>query len=132
MTMDNTLVASVLLSAMAVVNVSLWTLRVTFAARGLRLPASTVAALEALLFTIAFSHVSNHLDSPARVGAYALGVAAGTYVGMLVDHRLSLAPADDRQPSTTPDGLPASSSPGSGCVPPRAARRRASQSSVRE
>lgn len=91
--MSNPWLASLILAAAATVNVSLWTLRVTLAARSRRMPAATVAALEAVLFTFAFSHVSENLDSPSRVAGYAAGVAAGTYLGMVLDRRIPAAPS---------------------------------------
>jgi Domain of unknown function (DUF5698) len=88
--MINAWLPTLALSITAALSVSLWTLRVTLAARSRRLPASTVAVLEAVLFTFAFSHVSQHLGSPARVAGYAVGVGAGTYLGMVIDQRLSV------------------------------------------
>jgi hypothetical protein len=87
--MSTAWIAPLALGAAAAVNVALWTLRVTLAAGGHRVPASTVAALEAVLFTYAFSHVSQRLDSPTRIIGYAVGVGTGTYLGIVIDRVLS-------------------------------------------
>lgn len=77
------------LAALATCNVGLWTLRVAVAAAGRRLMAAVIAGLESLLFALAFGTVISSLDDPLRVGAYAIGVALGTLVGVIADERLS-------------------------------------------
>ncbi|HEX2192196.1 MAG TPA: DUF5698 domain-containing protein [Acidimicrobiales bacterium] len=77
------------MAAMALVNVGLWTLRVAFAARGRKLLGAGVAALEAVVFAVAFSSLAASLDAPVRVVGYGLGVAAGTLVGLTLDERAS-------------------------------------------
>lgn len=69
-------------------NVGLWTLRVTLAATGRRLLAAAVASAEAVLFTLAFGTVVSSFDDPARIGAYAVGVGAGTLAGLAAEQRL--------------------------------------------
>ena len=74
---------------MGTVRVSLWTLRVALAARGRRLVASATAGVEAVVFALVFASVLSRLESPVEVGGYALGVAAGTLLGVAGDARLS-------------------------------------------
>lgn len=83
------LVDAIGLALLACVSVSLWTLRVTVAAAGRKLAAAVVAGIESLSFALAFGTVLSSLDDPARIGAYAAGVAAGTLLGLVVDERLS-------------------------------------------
>ena len=83
------LAGGVAMAAMALASVSLWTLRVAFAARGRKLLGATVAAVEAVVFAVALSSLAASLDAPARVIGYAVGVAAGTLLGMFVDERAS-------------------------------------------
>ena len=77
------------LSLLACLSVSLWTLRVTIAAAGRKVAAAAVAGVESLLFVLAFGTVLSSLQDPVRIAAYAVGVAGGTLLGMVVDERLS-------------------------------------------
>ena len=81
------LVAAAGLAVASTVSVGLWTLRVTLAARGRRTAASGTASVEALLFVLAFSRVMEALEDPVRVVGYAVGVAAGTFVGLTLEAR---------------------------------------------
>jgi len=72
---------------LALLSVSMWTFRVAVAARGLKLAGATVAAVEAVVFALTFSHLVTDLASPGRLLSYAAGVAIGTAVGLTVnDH----------------------------------------------
>jgi uncharacterized protein YebE (UPF0316 family) len=77
------------LSLLACLSVSLWTLRVTIAAAGRKVAAAGVAGVESLMFVLAFGTVLSSLQDPVRIAAYAVGVAGGTLLGMVVDERLS-------------------------------------------
>jgi uncharacterized protein YebE (UPF0316 family) len=77
------------LAAMGTVSVSLWTVRVALTARGRRLAASSAAGVEAVVFVLVFASVLTSLDSPLEVAGYAVGVAAGTLLGVVADARLS-------------------------------------------
>jgi hypothetical protein len=80
-------VAAAGLAAVSTVSVALWTLRVALAARGRRLAASGTASVEALLFVAAFGRVLDALDEPLHLLSYAVGVAAGTFVGLTLETR---------------------------------------------
>lgn len=75
--------------SLAVLSVGMWTVRVAVAARGRRFASAAVAATEAVVFALTFSHLVTDLASPIRVVSYAGGVAAGTVVGLLVNDRAS-------------------------------------------
>ena len=75
------------MAALATASVGLWTLRVALAARGRKVAGAAVAAVEAVVFAVAFTHLD--LAAPERVGGYAVGVAFGTLLGLAVDERLS-------------------------------------------
>ena len=81
------LASGLAMAAMAMGSVGLWTLRVAFAARGRKFLGAAVASLEAVVFAVAFSTLAVSLDTPVRVIGYALGVAAGTLVGLYLDER---------------------------------------------
>lgn len=78
-----------LMAALAVASVGLWTLRVAITARGMKLAGSLVAAVEAVVFALTFSHLVTDLGSPDRLIGYALGVAAGTALGLFASDRLT-------------------------------------------
>ena len=88
--------------ALAVGSVSLWTLRVALTARGSRTLGSVVAATEAVVLLLAFSHVTGSLDAPIHVSIYGGGVGIGTYVGLSVDGALRACggPSDRCPPAT--------------------------------
>jgi uncharacterized protein YebE (UPF0316 family) len=88
------LVSGVVMAAMAMASVGLWTLRVTFAARGRKLLGAAVAAVEAVVFAMAFSNLAASLDAPVRVLGYACGVALGTVLGLYLDERATRGKSD--------------------------------------
>lgn len=85
----DSLVAPLAMASLAIASVGLWTLRVALAARGRKAAGAIVAAVEAVVFALAFTHLASGLDAPERVAAYAVGVAVGTLLGLAVDERLS-------------------------------------------
>ena len=120
----NELLAAGAMALLAAASVGLWTLRVALTARGRRAIAATVAALEAVVFAVAFTNVAAHLDSPVRIAGYAGGVAFGTVIGLTADRRLSAGVSEvdivvsGRDPQTTEHlrrlGWPATSLAGDG------------------
>lgn len=84
------------MAGLAVVSVSLWTLRVALTARGRRIAGSVTAGLEALVFIVAFSTAAADLGAIERLLGYALGVALGTLVGVYLDERLSAGQSEVR------------------------------------
>ena len=99
------MVSGVVMAAMAMGSVGLWTLRVTFAARGRKVLGAAVAAVEAVVFAMAFSNLTASLDAPVRVIGYALGVAIGTVLGLSLDERASRGRLDMQRSSMEPAGL---------------------------
>jgi uncharacterized protein YebE (UPF0316 family) len=83
----SSVLASFGMAALATASVGLWTLRVALAARGRKLAGAVVAAVEAVVFAVAFTRLD--LAAPERVGGYAVGVAFGTLLGLALDERLS-------------------------------------------
>lgn len=75
--------------ALAIVSVSLWTVRVALTAAGRRVLGGAVAGIEALTFSLAFSRIVADLDNPVGLVAYAVGVGAGSLLGMAADERFS-------------------------------------------
>jgi uncharacterized protein YebE (UPF0316 family) len=77
------------MALLAMVSVGLWTLRVALTARGRRIAGAAVAAVEAVVFALAFSNLVSDLHSWERIAGYALGVAVGTIGGLVINDRLS-------------------------------------------
>jgi uncharacterized protein YebE (UPF0316 family) len=75
------------MAGLAIVSVGLWTLRVGLAARRDKVLGAAVAAVEAIVFVIAFSNVATDLTSPVRLTGYAVGVALGTLLGFVLEER---------------------------------------------
>lgn len=73
-----------------IVDVSLGTLRIIFVSKGFRLMASVMGFFEVLIWIIVISQVMQNLDSMVNYFAYAFGFAAGSFVGMTIERRLSL------------------------------------------
>ncbi len=76
-------------AGMAVIAVSLWTVRIAVTARGNRLAGASIAAIEAMVFIMIFSQVMAGFGSAHRVIAYGVGVAIGTTLGLTVDRRIN-------------------------------------------
>jgi uncharacterized protein YebE (UPF0316 family) len=85
---------------------------VALTARGRRIAGAVTAGVEAVVFAAAFSSLMANLDAIERVAGYALGVAAGTFVGMALDDRLSLGQSVVRVVTNRAD--PTRSGPSSG------------------
>lgn len=76
-------------ASLAATSVTLWTVRVAVTARGNKAVGSILAAVEAMLFIVAFSKLIGGLSAPHLVLAYGSGVAAGTLAGLTLDARLN-------------------------------------------
>jgi uncharacterized protein YebE (UPF0316 family) len=85
----NDVAGSVVIALLAATTVSLWTARVALAASGRRLATAVVAAIEALTFVLVFQQIAANLDALERVVGYAIGVGAGTLIGLHANERLS-------------------------------------------
>lgn len=77
---------------LAVLSVSLWTLRVAVTARGNRILGSGIAMVEALTFVTVYSHVVNSADGAMSLIVYGLGVGVGTFAGVSIDQRIRRNP----------------------------------------
>ena len=84
----NQLASGVAMAALAMASVGLWTLRVALTARGRKLVGAGVAAVEAVVFALAFTSLASNLGSPVRLAGYATGVALGPLLGLAVNERL--------------------------------------------
>jgi uncharacterized protein YebE (UPF0316 family) len=71
-------------------DVSLGTIRVIFVSRGYRYLAPFLGFFEISIWLLAISQVMRDLNDPSIYIAYAAGFAAGTYVGITLEEKLSL------------------------------------------
>lgn len=76
-------------ASLAATSVTLWTVRIAVTARGNKALGSILAAVEAMLFIVAFSKLIGGLSAPHLIVAYGSGVAAGTLAGLTLDARLN-------------------------------------------
>lgn len=87
--MLTTLIDTITLAGLAMLSVSLWTARVALTAQRRRVAATAMAAVEATVFAVAFSRLLTGIDNPVGIGAYAVGVAAGTAIALMADDALN-------------------------------------------
>jgi uncharacterized protein YebE (UPF0316 family) len=71
-------------------DVGMSTVRIVLLGRARRGPAALLGFFESLVWVIAISRVFDGLDDPARMVAFALGFAAGTFAGSVVEEWLAL------------------------------------------
>jgi len=73
-----------------VCDVTMETVRIVFISKGIRLLAAVIAFFEIVIWLLAVEVVMNDLSNIANFLAFALGFAMGTYVGLVVEEKLSL------------------------------------------
>jgi uncharacterized protein YebE (UPF0316 family) len=80
----------ILIFAARVIDVSLGTTRIIFISKGLKYYAPIVGFFEILIWLLAISQIFTHLTNALYYIAYASGYAAGTFVGIKIEERLSI------------------------------------------
>jgi uncharacterized protein YebE (UPF0316 family) len=83
-----------------IVDVSLATLRMLLAVRGVKIVAPFIGFFEVLVWIFAVGNAIRFLDSPLHLIGYASGFAMGTVVGMLIEERIAFGMASVRIVST--------------------------------
>lgn len=81
------LLFALLLFTLRVINYAISTIRLVFIARNMRLLAAGMAFLEALIFAVVMASIVQEIDNLLNLGAYCLGAAGGSYVGMWLESR---------------------------------------------
>lgn len=79
-----------------IVDVSLATIRMLLAVRGIKMVAPIIGFFEVLLWIVAVGTAIQHLDSPLHLIGYAGGFAMGTWVGLMIEERMALGMATIR------------------------------------
>ena len=77
-------------------DVSLATVRMLLAVRGMKYVAPFIGFFEVLIWVLAVSTVIRHLDSPMHLIGYAAGFSTGTLVGVLIEERIAFGLATVR------------------------------------
>ncbi|HZD43761.1 MAG TPA: DUF2179 domain-containing protein [Methanomicrobiales archaeon] len=71
-------------------DVSIGTIRIIFVSRGLKNLAPILGFFEISIWLMAIGQIMRNLDNPISYIAYAAGFAAGNFVGMTIEDRLSI------------------------------------------
>jgi uncharacterized protein YebE (UPF0316 family) len=79
-----------------IVDVSLSTVRMLLAVRGVKFVAPLIGFFEVLIWILAVGTAIRHLDSPLHLFGYAGGFATGTLVGLMIEERMALGMATMR------------------------------------
>jgi len=83
-------ILSVLIILARICDVTLGTMRIAFIARGHRYLAPLVGFFEVLIWLIALRQIMQNLTNPFFYLSYALGFAAGTFIGLWVEERMAI------------------------------------------
>src|SRR5512136_1739070 len=71
-------------------DVSLETIRVIYISRGIKYLAPFIAFFEIVIWLLAMEVIMNDLSNIANFMAFAFGFAMGTYIGLVIEERLSI------------------------------------------
>jgi uncharacterized protein YebE (UPF0316 family) len=98
--MVNELIASawgpLVIFLLRIVDVSLATIRMLLAVRGVKFVAPLIGFFEVLIWIVAIGSAIQHLDSPLHLMGYAAGFATGTLVGMTIEEKMAFGMATVR------------------------------------
>jgi uncharacterized protein YebE (UPF0316 family) len=85
---ENPLLGAAAIFVVRVLSIALSTVRVLIMGRANKLWVAVIAFFEALTFVLTFGQVAQDLDNILNLGAYSLGFAAGTVVGVWIEERV--------------------------------------------
>ncbi len=86
-----------------VADVSMETIRVVYISRGIKYLAPIIAFFEIIIWLLAMEVVLKDLSNFLYFFAYAFGFATGTYIGLVIEERLSIGMVILRIITTDPD-----------------------------
>jgi len=86
----NWLILPILIFLAQVANVCMETLRIVFLSKGMKYLAPVIAFFEIIIWLLAIVGVLNNLSNISYFLAYAFGFALGTYVGLVIEEKLSI------------------------------------------
>lgn len=73
-----------------IADVSIGTVRIIFVAKGYKGRSTILGFFEVLLWIVVIAQIMNHADNIIAFISYALGFATGTYIGMIIEEKLSV------------------------------------------
>ena len=73
-----------------IADVSMETIRVVYISRGIKYLAPIIAFFEIIIWLLAMEVVLKDLSNMANFMAYAFGFASGTYIGLVIEEKLSI------------------------------------------
>lgn len=73
-----------------ILDVSMGTLRVIFIAKGFKYYAPIIGFFETIIWLLAISQIILNINNPLLIVVYGLGFAAGTFIGILLEEKISL------------------------------------------
>jgi len=71
-------------------DVSLGTIRVIFISKGIKYLAPIIGFFEVIIWLLAIGQVMNNLTNGVAYIAYGAGFASGTFIGMIIEEKISL------------------------------------------
>ena len=71
-------------------DVTMGTIRVIFISKGIRYLAPIIGFFEVIIWLLAIGQVMNNLTNVVSYIAYGAGFASGTYIGMVIEEKISL------------------------------------------
>jgi uncharacterized protein YebE (UPF0316 family) len=90
------LIIPLLIFAARILDVSIGTIRVIFITKGFKKIAPLLGFIEILIWLAAVRQIFTNLSNPVMYIAYAAGFAAGTYVGIYLEEKISIGKATIR------------------------------------
>lgn len=84
------IVLPLLIMLARIVDVSMGTLRIILVSKGVKLIASVLGFFEVLIWLLAISQIMQNLSNWICYIAYGIGFAIGTYVGIMLENKLSM------------------------------------------
>ncbi|MDD1702356.1 MAG: DUF5698 domain-containing protein [Methanoregula sp.] len=80
----------ILIFVAQVANVCMETLRIVFLSKGVKYLAPIIAFFEIIIWLLAILGVMSALNNVINILAYAFGYALGTYIGLVIEEKLSI------------------------------------------
>lgn len=86
---QNLITLGILIFFARIIDVSLDTLRVKSMIRGKKFVVSAIAFVQIIVYTLGASQAFKYVSNPVVLFFYACGFAAGNFIGMIIDDKLS-------------------------------------------
>ena len=83
-------VLPVLIFCARICDVTLGTIRVIFISKGIKYIAPCIGFFEVIIWLLAIGQVMNNMTNVVAYVAYGAGFASGTFIGMLIEEKISL------------------------------------------